>query len=216
MLLILGGHMMKKLIEYIFIVAILFNLGSLIWFILGASAFFMRGLDLIMTVLLMYLGIPSLLLLTVSIVILFKKTLGNNRLFIIQCILIIALILFGYNLYKSVDEYGWFQTRTYSETIKTTDDSKYEYKIELVNMFQRNSYARLYMKNVKTEEISYISLDINTRDIGGFSMRQEVHWGELKYTEVEGQYLLYITEEFPFPMDRFFIDMNKNTSETLD
>lgn len=207
--------MMKKLIEYIFIIAIVFNLGSLIWFILGASAFFMRGLDLIMTVLLMYLGIPSLLLLTASIVILFKKKLRNNRLFIIQCILIIALILFGYNLYKSVDEYGWLQTRTYSETIKTTEDSKYEYKLELINMFQRNSYARLYMKNVQTEEISYISLDIKTRDIGGFSMGQEVHWGELDYTEVEGQYLLYITEEFPFPMDRFLIDVNTNTSEKL-
>lgn len=164
----------------------------------------------------MFLGIPSILLLVFSVILLVKNKNGSKILITIKCFLIIAFILLGYNLYKPVDEYGWLQPRIHSETLKITDDNKYEYKIELVNMFQRNSLARLYMKNIQTEEAIYISLDINTRNIGGFSMGQDNNWGHLTNTQVDEQYILYTTEEFPFPINRYLVNVKKNQSEKID
>jgi len=212
----LGGHTLKKLFDYIFIVAIVLNLGSLVWFILGASSFFMRGFDLVMTVLFMYLGVPSLLLLIISMILLYRNKNRSRKLTIIKFILSIIFMILAYNLYNSVDNYGWLQTRIHSESIKLSEDNKYEYKIELVNMFQKNSFARLYMKNVQTEEIVYISLDVDTRHIGGFSMDQVNNWGNLIATQVEDQYILYTNEKFPFPVGSYLVDVKRNSSEKLN
>lgn len=213
MLPLLGGLNLKKLVNYIFILAIIINSVSLIWFILGASGFFMRGFDLIMTVLFMYLGIPSIILLIVSVILLYKYKKDSMIVITTKFLLLVIFMVLAYNLYISVDKYGWLEPRIFSEEIKQTEDKKYEYKIELVNMFQKNSYARLYMRGMETNDIKYISLDINTRDIGGFSMDEIIIWGNLVPTEVNDIYLLYTTESFPFAKNQYLIDVNMKKSE---
>lgn len=59
--------------------AILINLSGVLWFILGSTANFQRGIDLISTVILIYAGIPSILLIVMSAILLFEGGTLQNR-----------------------------------------------------------------------------------------------------------------------------------------
>ncbi len=44
-------------------------------------------------------------------------------------------------------------------------DGRYAYQLEWINRFQRNSYARLYLKSLPTEEETRIPLDMKVNQI---------------------------------------------------
>lgn len=41
---------------------------------------------------------------------------------------------------------GWLTEKITSDSLKITADNKYEYRVELINVFLINSHARLYVK----------------------------------------------------------------------
>ncbi|WP_219834744.1 DUF4163 domain-containing protein [Paenibacillus sp. R14(2021)] len=202
-------------IRVIWIAAVLINLSGVIWFILGSTANFQRGIDLITTVVMMYFGAPSIVLIVVSMVLLLKRwsPLKWGKIGVIG--IIICMLWLTPPLYESVNTSGWLIENVQTDTLQKTADGRYEYNIELVNLFQRNSYARLYLKSVSMSAISRIRVDIPLNEIDGLSIGEVNHWIKLEPYLEEGKYLLYTTEDFPLPGERFEIDVKKGKAVRL-
>lgn len=201
---------MKVLLNWIkalWILAVLINLSGVIWFILGSTANFQRGIDLITTVIMIGLGIPSLLLIVLSVILLVRRwsPQGGGVLGIFA--LIISMLLLSPPLYNSVNTSGWLTERVMTDSIQMTTDGYYEYSIEIINMFQRNSYARLYLKNVSTSEEKRIRLSLPIYEIHGIGVEQVNYWVKLEPTSEADTYILQTTEDFPLLGERFEVDV---------
>ncbi len=84
-------------IRYIWIFSIIVNILSLVWYILESTTYFQRGLDLLSTVILIFMGIPSSLLSLGSILLLKKGWVPNGKMSY-TVLLIVILILFLYSI----------------------------------------------------------------------------------------------------------------------
>ncbi len=93
---------------------------------------------------------------------------------------------------------------------KRTDDRQFKYCIELVNLFQKNSSARLYLKNLQSADELYISLDLPVRDIGG--LMPDKYFSHLEPTADSNIYKLVTTNESPFPKIEFEIHIKEKTA----
>jgi hypothetical protein len=196
------------------ILAIILNLVSMIWFLLGTTANFQRSLDLVGTVTLIFCWIPSLLIVYLSINALIKESSPTNFRVLI---LIIVLLILAVNLFKAVNTTGWLYDDITSDPIKTTTDGKYEYRTELVNLFQKNSRAQLYLRNVSNEQEIYIPLEVNTNEIHGIevSSTEDWMWAVLSKSNLPDHYELTTTEKLPVPQKRFLINIKKGTAGIL-
>lgn len=196
---------------------VILDILSLILFYLGATAFLQRTIDLIGTVIIMLMGVPNIILALLIITLLIKKWTPTNKFefgFII--IVIIISISLSIGLVKSFADYGFPKDRVNSDTLKTTIDEKYEYHIDLVNLFQRNSWARLYVKDIDTDEEMFIRIPIQTRNISGISIGEINHWVLLTPTDNEAHYILQTTNEFPLRGKQFEIDMQAGIATSLE
>lgn len=110
---------------------------------------------------------------------------------------------------------GWFKDTIRSDTLKNTTDQRYEYRIDLVNLFQKNSYATLYLKNTASGEEKNIPIDIQTKKITGIGIKEINNWGTLEPTDIFSLYILSTTEELRVPEEKFEIDIKKGTSSRL-
>ncbi|WP_246005890.1 hypothetical protein [Brevibacillus gelatini] len=167
---------MQNWLKLIWLITIFINSSGVVWFVLGSTANFQRGIDLISTVILLYLGIPSILLIVVSIFLLLKKWSPTKWWESIGIfIIIIAMLLMTPQLYKNVQTNGWLTEKIRTDSIQLTSDHRYEYCLELINLFQKNSSARLYIKNIETLEEIRIQLELPTKEITG------VTWDDVNY-----------------------------------
>jgi hypothetical protein len=196
------------------ILAIILNLVSMIWFLFGTTANFQRSLDLVGTVTLIFCWVPSLLIVYLSINALIKELPPTNFRVLV---LILVLLILAVNLFKAVDTEGWLYDDITSHPIKTTTDGKYEYRIELINLFQKNSSERLYLRSVSTSKESFIPININTEKVGAISISSEDDWkwAEMSPTDVPDHYYLITTDELPVPTKKFLIDVKKGSSSML-
>jgi len=86
----------------------------------------------------------------------------------------------------------------HSDTLRPTDDGLFEYRLDLINLFQRNARARLFVRDLTTGEEMYIPLRISVRGVGVIStpggnfLRARMVQGEL-----DGQYILRIPAGAP-------------------
>jgi hypothetical protein len=197
------------------ILAIILNLVSMIWFLLGTTANFQRSLDLVGTVTLFFFWIPSFLIIYLSINALVKGSLPTN---LRALILIIVLLILAINLFKAVNTVGWLYDDITSDPIKTTTDGKYEYRTELVNLFQKNSRAQLFLRNVSNGQEIYIPLDVNTSEIHGIgvSSTEDWMWAVLSKSNLPDHYELTTTKNLPVPKKTFLINLDKGTSRILE
>jgi hypothetical protein len=186
----------------------------MIWFLLGTTANFQRSLDLVGTVTLIFCWIPSLLLVYLSINALIKKSPPTNFRVLI---LVIVLLFLAVNLFKAVNTAGWLYDDITSDPIKTTIDGNFEYRIELVNLFQKNSRAQLFLRNVSNGQEVYIPLEINTNEIHviGISSTEDWMWAVLSKSNIPNHYELTTTEKLPVPQKRFLINIKKGTARIL-
>jgi hypothetical protein len=197
------------------ILAIILNLVSMIWFLLGTTANFQRSLDLVGTVTLIFCWIPSLIIVYLSINALIKGSPPTNFRVLI---LIIVLLILAVNLFKAVNTAGWLYDDITSDPIKTTTDGKYEYRTELVNLFQKNSRAQLFLRNVSNGQEIYIPIEINTNEIYGISYsvsEDDWMWAVLSDSNLSNLYELTTTKELPVPKKTFLINIDKGTSRIL-
>jgi len=104
-----------------------------------------------------------------------------------------------------------------SDSVKVTVDKKYEYRIDLINLFQRNSHARLYLKDLGSGKETYIPVDIQTSKIVGLVVGKVNHWVMLEPTDNSfQQYILYTTRELGIPEEKFKIDTIAGTSSRMN
>lgn len=155
-------------LKFLLILLMIFNLSSFVWFLLGSTAYFQRGMDIMGTTYLWGAGIPVLLIKIVFTIFLFKGWIPTSRGdYIGICVWMVLSILLSFVLIQSVSTHGWANEKISSDSLKITSDGKYEYRVNLINLFQKNSHARLYLKDVHSGEEIYISTGIQTRKIVG-------------------------------------------------
>lgn len=208
---------MKVWLRLLLIAVIIFSILSVGWFLIGSTAYFQRGMDIIGTTYLLGAGIPVLLFaILITILIVKKWTPTDGVDYVGICVAIVISALLSAALIQGVSSNGWSNEKIESDSIKITSDEKYEYRIDLINLFQRNSQARLYLKEVSSGEEVYIPVDIQTRKIIGLGVSEVNHWVMLEPTHQPSRYILYTTKELGIPVERFKIDTIAMNSERVE
>lgn len=208
---------MKVLLRFLIVLVILFSVSSFVWFLLGATAYFQRGMDIIGTTYLWGAGIPVLLVVIVFTVLLINGWTPTSRLgYVGLCVGLGLTILASAALIQSVDTQGWANEKIESDSLKTTTDGKYEYRIDLINLFQRNSNAQLYLRDVDSGKEKYVPVNIMTSKIVGLSVGKVNHWVFLEPTDEPSRYILSTTKELGIPEEKFEIDISFGTASRLE
>ncbi|CAM4211540.1 hypothetical protein L1N85_14045 [Paenibacillus alkaliterrae] len=198
------------ILRVVWAIAAFINLCAVMWFIIGTTANFQRGIDLVSTVILVYFGIPSLLLIILSIVLIIKAWQPSSIWGVIGVsILILSMLTLSPPLFKNVNTSGWLTEKVTTDTLQVTADGKYEYHLELVNLFQKNSYARLYLRSISTGEELRIPLEMEIYKIKGISLGRTNFWITLEQTLEPNKYSLRTTKDFPLQDGKYDIDINK-------
>lgn len=208
---------MPVLLRLFLIVVITFSASSLVWFLLGATAYFQRGMDIIGTAYLVGPGILVLLLVFLFSMLLLKGWIPRSKGdYVGICIGLLFSILISVALIQSVSTNGWANEKIRSDTLKMTADQKYEYRVDLINLFQRNSNARLYLKDISSQEEMYIQTEIQSRKIVGLKVSKINHWVKLEPTDNSSLYILHTTAALGIPLEKYEINIETRTSIKLE
>ncbi|MDQ0196433.1 hypothetical protein [Paenibacillus wynnii] len=208
---------MKVWLRLLLIAVIIFIVSSVVWFLLGSTAYFQRGMDIIGTTYLLGAGIPVLLFAILFTILLTKRWSPTDGVdYVGICVALVISTLLAAALIQSVSTNGWSNENIESDSIQITADEKYEYRTDLINLFQRNSSARLYLKEVGLGEEVFIPVDIQTGKIVGLGVSEVNHWVMLEPTDEPSRYILYTTKELGIPIERFKIDTVAGTSERVE
>ncbi len=150
------------------------------------------------------------MLITLSIILLFKGWIPSSPWRIVAVsIMILCMLSLSPTLFKYVDTNGWLEEEVTTDTLQITSDNTYEYQLELINLFQKNSYARLYLKSTSTDEEIRIPLDIPLKEIVVLFVEKNNHWIMLEATSEADIYILHTSSKFPFPDEKFEVDVKK-------
>lgn len=205
------------MLKHILIGATFINLLAVIWFVVGSTANFKRGVDLESTVIFLFFGFIAIILLCLSLYLLFSKKdqFVGWRVYW-SVLLIVAMLTNSIPLFSKVKVSGWLTEKVESDSIQTTSDNKFEYCLELVNMFQKNSSARLYVKNLSTQNELRIPLELPTNKVKAISWSKENHFVFLEPTGNQHIYKLLILKKSPFPEMSFHIYVQEGLARKLD
>ncbi|WHX49760.1 hypothetical protein QNH46_03505 [Paenibacillus woosongensis] len=196
---------------------VIFSVFSFVWFLFGSTAYFQRGMDIIGTTYLWGAGVPVLLFAVVFTILLIKEWTPTSGVdYVGICVGMGLSILLSAALIQSVNTHGWANEKIRSDALKISADGKYEYRVDLINVFQRNGSARLYLKNVSTGEETYISTEIQVRKIKTLAIGEVNHWIKLEPTDNVSHYILITTKELGIPEEKFEIDIATRTSRKLE
>ncbi|NBI31020.1 hypothetical protein [Chengkuizengella marina] len=206
---------MNILLKIPWVLLTIFSTASLVWFLLGSTANFQRSLDLVGTVTLIIVWIPNFIITVVSIVLLIKGWIPSSLVTYAGFIIcMIILVISSVSLFQGVNTKGWLTEVIRSDQLKITSDEKYEYRIDLINVFQKNSSARLYVRNMSTGEEANIPVDIHVDKIRGLRTI-DIDWVIMELSDVPNRYILYTTKELGIPEEKFEIDVVTGTSRRL-
>jgi hypothetical protein len=208
---------MQVWLRLLIIAIIIFSASSFVWFLLGSTAYFQRGMDIIGTTIFWGAAVPVLLFVGLFAILLIKgwtPTSGGQYVAIFIGLLI--SILLSAALIQSVSTHGWANEKIESDSVKITADKKYEYRIDLINLFQKNSHARLYLKDLDSGKVMFIPVDIQTGKIVGLGVKKVNHWVMLEPTDIASQYILYTTKELGITEEKFKIDILTGTSSKVN
>lgn len=201
----------------LFIIGIIvLSASSFLWFVIGSTAYLQRGMDVIGTTYLLIAGIPVLLFGVLFAVLLIKGWTPTSGVHYIGIFVgLVTSIVLSTILIHSVNSHGWTKDDIENDTLRATVNGKYEYRIELINLFQRNSNARLYLRDVGSGEEKYIPVNIQTRRIVTLGVKDVNHWIILEPTDEPSRYFLSTTKELRIPEEKFEIDIRAGTSKRL-
>ena len=193
----------------IWIVSVIIVAISMLWYLFGTTAFFQRNIDLVMTVVYVFVWFPAFLYVAVSLVCIAKGffPVTPARQTVLAIFVMLVAFVFFFSLFVPVFTRGyvagWLTESVVRDSIQTTSDLKYEYHLVLINVFQRNSRARLHIKNILTGVETYIPLDMHTREIRWFTTPRSGHleeenlwraWTRMYPTDDENIYILTTRE----------------------
>ncbi|WP_438448067.1 hypothetical protein [Gorillibacterium sp. sgz5001074] len=204
-------------LRILLIIVIVFSVTSFVWFLLGSTSYFQRGMDIIGTTLFWGGGIPVLLIGLIFTILLIKgwtPTTGGQYVPVIIGILLSVLLSSA--LIQSVSTHGWAHEKVESDSIKITIDNMFEYRIDLINLFQKNSRARLYLKEISSGEEKLIPVGIQTSKIAVLGVNKINHWVKLEPTDEPYRYVLSTTDELRIPEEKFEIDFRLGTSSRMN
>ncbi|KJD45362.1 hypothetical protein [Paenibacillus terrae] len=208
--------------KIIWMIPILINIAAFIWFILGSTGGFQRGHDILGTAALVLFGVPSVIIVLISLTYIWQGWAPFSGIkYVVSAILMASLLFFSYYLVDGTPTRGWLYDNVDSDPVRLTSDQKYEYRIDLINPFQRNSREQLHLKNISTGEEKNIAISIRKENegySGGGS--EDWAWGILKPTNVPNQYELSTLDEHNngrYGMDPrvFLIDVEAGTAQIL-
>lgn len=204
-------------LRILLIAIVIFSVSSFVWFLLGSTAYFQRGMDIIGTTYFWGAGIPVLLFAVVFTILLIKGWAPTSGIDYVGIgVALVLTILISAALIQSVNIHGWAKEKIRSDSLKTTADSKYEYRIDLINLFQRNSNARLYLRDIGSGEEMYIPVDIQTHKIVVLRVGKVNHWILLEPTDEPSRYFLSTTGDLGIPEEKFQIDIRAGTSSRVN
>lgn len=199
------------------IAVIISSVSSCVWFLLGSTAYFQRGMDIIGISFFWGSAVPVLLLVGLFTILLIKGwTPTNGGQYVVVFLGLLISILLSVTLIQSVSTHGWANEKIESDSVKVTADNKYEYRIDLINLFQKNSHARLYLKDLGSGTETYIPIDIQTRKIVGLGVKKVNHWVMLEPTDTASEYILYTTKDLGIPEEKFEIDIIAGTTSRVN
>jgi hypothetical protein len=138
---------------------------SILWFLFGVTAFFQLG-DIVLIPVIQYFfaWAPALVFVIVSVVWIIEGKTPRVATVIIALILAVPI---SFILILNTNLNGWIIPFVTKDWLQTTEDGKYEYRIELVNRFQRNDRTRLYIKDLSTGKERTMRLRRVSTDIFG-------------------------------------------------
>jgi len=199
------AHSKTFKIAYIaFVVIILISISSIAWWLYGASRGFNRSFDLEGMVIFILTILPLAFVVLIAMIYVIWNRCKSKRtlsfplmsLFVIAMVTLSAVITFHPSIMP-----GPVQDSIHSDILRPTDDGLFQYRFELVNPFQRNATARLFIRDLETEEEMLIYLDVFARDIHGFSSLGDNRgflWARMEQGEQEGQYILRVPAGVPY------------------
>ncbi|MFF2890591.1 hypothetical protein [Paenibacillus sp. NPDC057967] len=188
---------------------------SILWFLLGTTANFQRGIDLVTTIKFAVIWVPAILLFLIPLIII--KSRKGTAFQILIWPLIIAHFFLAIQLFKSVEIEGWLINGVSSEPVKTTSDGLLDYRLELINLYQKNSRVRLFIHDNSTGQDIYIPIDAEASEVqrewvGEGEMWQ---WSSLSGITDNNHRQLSVWRMEPLPQLEFLIDIEDVISTRL-
>jgi hypothetical protein len=218
---------MTTFLKVLWIIATALNFILLAYFWIGATAFFNRAPGASWGYYLVFIGFPVMFLILVSILcLIFGWIPRETSIQIVLAVVIISVTLF--NIYVAplpIEPYtirvDALRHSPSSEIIvQTTEDGKYEYFLEVINSSQRNSSARLFVRNVVTGEEVRIPLNMRNERITfslGATPNEADAWSHLVLSETSSTiYILTTTWFLNDIIESFEINMETKTSQRLE
>ncbi|WP_270170240.1 hypothetical protein [Paenibacillus sp. SYP-B4298] len=136
---------------------------AILWFLLGTTANFQRGIDLLTTIKFIVIWLPAIIFLILP---LFVRKRPNRVAFSFFIWPLIGIHFFlAIQLFNSVEIEGWLKDSVSSEPIQTTTDGLYNYRLELINMYQKNSSARVLIQDMRTKQDIYIPIEVEGEEV---------------------------------------------------
>jgi len=200
---------------------------AIIWFLLASTAFFNRGIDLVETFIFIFVWAPALVVTVLLWIWLRKGWMPKelNSQIMLLAIIIALTIGFSTALFNRATPYGWLIPVVRSDWTQTTSDGKFEYRLEVINLFQRNARAQLYVRSIYTGDEMIIPTGINARELTTLPMHNRSHSEELILSRVWSNlvphetsatiYILSTTEILRINIERFEINMETGTAERI-
>lgn len=203
-------------IRITFIAVILFSLFLFTMFLLSSTAIFQRQMDIVGTTTLTMIGIPVVILVGIFVTILirgWKPVVWIDYVGI--CIGILVVITLSFVLLQSVNMKSWEKERVNVDTLKITDDGRYEYQLIIKNLFQKNVYTQLYLKDISSNEEMYIPINLKLQKLAAIRIENN-HWVNLESRDNVSHYIFQTTKELGIPEEEFEVNIETKTARKSD
>ena len=201
----------KKTTIVIFTIITAFSSFVMATWLIRVFASFNRTPDLMETVFLFIVGIPTLLMILVfaitiaasivySIMLIASKTKNSFSVSAIITLSILLIVGGGMATFGLLNPNGIIARNTrewyFNDSMRPTSDGLFEYRVELVFPFQRNARLRLLVRDRSTGEEFHIPLDAPASEIGGVvaatetEFQRRIIWAKMTPSRETGEYLL--------------------------
>jgi len=207
---------MPTWIKSISIITVLLSFVGLLYYIYIATAGLQKSMDLVGRLQVMIFGTSTVLFGLFTILLLSKYWFASNKAVNLSIITISLLLLANCAPFYEPFYTNKGQTRSVKSDIsKMTEDGKYKYHLELINMYQKNGYERLVIENTDTNKVRYIKIDLIEGRLKGFFQDDWVLMYSADELNQPNLYYLKTTENLFMATRLFLIDLEMGTVQEI-
>jgi len=199
---------------------------ALLFWLLGITAGFQRSIlqiDIVTLVFFVFAWIPIFVWTIITFIFLRGGSNAAVPIVFLQCIFVLCLFIFHLRVIRDITSIeadmlfyakGWIIENVTEGIVQISDDKKFEYRLDLINIFQRNSRARLFVRNLETKEEKNIRLPMDTRRIYGFTQSRYNPWIRMESTDIPYHYIVRTVGGFDQQLnaETYKIDMRARTA----